>query len=92
LRETRDRTGILIFVSLFERRVVVLGDLGIHAKVGDDHWQKTSDAILSGIARGALADGIVAGVKACGDVLAEHFPASPKQANELEDRLIVRAR
>lgn len=92
LRETRDRTGILIFVSLFERRVVVLGDVGIHAKVGDDHWQKTRDAILAGIARGALADGIVAGVKACGDVLAEHFPASSKSANELEDRLIVRAR
>jgi putative membrane protein len=92
LRETRDRTGILIFVSLFERRVVVVGDAGIHAKVGDEHWQKTRDAILAGIARGKLADGIVEGVRACGAELAEHFPDRPENGNELPDRLIVRAR
>src|SRR5206468_3238135 len=75
LRETRERTGILVFVSLFERRVVVLGDAGIHAKVGDEHWQRTRDAILGGIARGSLADGLVEGVRACGQELAAHFPA-----------------
>jgi putative membrane protein len=91
LRETRDRTGVLIFVSLFERRVVVLGDVGIHAVVGDEHWQKTRDAILAGIARGALADGIVEGVRACGAQLAEHFPTKPEDVNELPDRLVVRA-
>jgi len=92
LRETRDRTGILVFVSLFERRVVVLGDAGIHEKVGDDHWTRTRDAILSGIARGSLADGLVEGVRACGEELAKHFPSKSKGENELPDRLIVRSR
>jgi putative membrane protein len=45
LRETKSRTGVLIFVSLFERRVVVLGDEGIHLKAGDDLWKRTRDAI-----------------------------------------------
>ena len=92
LRETRERTGVLIFVSLFEHRVVVLGDAGVHARVGDAHWQRTKDAVLAGVAKGAVADGIVAGVRACGEVLAEHFPRAAGDTNEIPDRLIVRSR
>jgi putative membrane protein len=92
LSETRERTGVLIFVSLFEHRVVVLGDAGIHAKVGNAHWKRTSDAVLDGIRRGSPADGLGAGVRACGEVLAEHFPRTPGDRNEIVDRLIVRKR
>ncbi len=70
----------------------MLGDAGIHARVGDAHWNRTRDAILDGIARGSLADGLVAGVRACGDVLAAHFPPEAGDTNEIPDRLIVRAR
>ena len=92
LRDTQERTGVLIFVSLFEHRVVILGDTGIHAKVGDAHWERTKDAVLEGVRRGSLADGLAAGIRACGDVLAEHFPRKPDDRNEIADRLIVRAR
>jgi putative membrane protein len=92
LRETREHSGVMLFVSLYERRVVVLGDTGIHAKVGDAHWHRTKDVILAGIARGSLAEGLVEGVRACGQVLAEHFPARPGHRNEIPDRLIVRAK
>lgn len=92
LRETKSRTGVLIFVSLFERRVVVLGDEGIHLKAGDDLWKRTRDAILDGIARNRLDEGLAAGVRACGEVLAVHDPSDGAHANEVEDRLIVRAR
>jgi putative membrane protein len=92
LRETKARTGVLLFVSLFERRVVVLGDEGIHEKAGDVLWNKTRDVILDGVARNHLAEGIVAGVRACGEVLAAHDPSDGRDANEIEDRLIVRAR
>ena len=91
LRETRARTGVLLFVSLFERRVVVLGDAGIHAKVGDAHWEKTKSAVLAGIARGSLRDGLVDGIAACGAELSRHFPRSADDRNEIPDRLIVRA-
>lgn len=92
LRETKGRTGVLILVSLFERRVVVLGDAGIHEKVGSARWQETRDLILDGVARGSLADGLVAGIQACGRVLAEHFPVEPGDISEVADHLIVRAR
>jgi putative membrane protein len=90
VHKTRDATGVLIFVSLFERRVIVLGDAGIHAKVGDERWLKVHRAILDGIARGSLRDGLVAGIQACGDELVKHFPRAEVGANELEDHLIVR--
>ena len=90
LHRTVGATGVLLFVSLFERRVVVLGDTGIDARVGPEHWANTRAAILAGIARGSVRDGIVAGIHATGGVLAEHFPVGPGDPNEVPDRLIVR--
>ena len=90
LHRTRDATGVLLFTSLLERRVIVLGDAGIHGKVGDEHWTETTRAVLDGIARGSLRDGLVAGIERCGAVLAQHFPARPGDRNELADRLVVR--
>lgn len=90
LHKTKNATGVLLFVSLLERRVIVLGDDGIHAKVGDDHWTGTTKAVLDAIAAGSLREGLLAGIKRCGAVLAEHFPAQRDDMNELPDRLIVR--
>jgi putative membrane protein len=90
LHKTKNATGVLLFVSLFERRVIVLGDAGIHARVGDGHWTATTKAVLDGIAKGSLRDGLLAGIGRCADVLAEHFPAQRDDVNELEDRVIVR--
>jgi putative membrane protein len=90
LHKTRNATGVLLFVSLLERRVIVLGDEGIHARVGADHWTATTQAVLKSIAAGSLKDGLLAGITLCGAVLAEHFPARRDDVNELADRLVVR--
>jgi putative membrane protein len=90
LHKTRDATGVLIFVSLFERRVIVLGDAGIHAKVGAEHWRSVQSTILDGIVKGSLAEGLLAGIRASGDELVKHFPRTEGGPNELEDRVIVR--
>jgi putative membrane protein len=90
LHRTREATGVLLFVSLLEHRVIVLGDAGIHARVGDSHWTGTTHAVLEGIAKGSLRDGLIAGIERCGAVLAEHFPGRPDDRNELADRLVVR--
>ena len=91
LHKTEAATGVLIFVSLFERRVIVLGDEGIDAKVGEAHWAATREAILSGIKRGALADGLAEGIRRCGDELAQHFPWTTGDRNEIPDRVVIRA-
>ena len=67
--ETRDRTGILIFVSLFEHRIEVIGDAGINAKVEPGEWVEVVDLIRGGITSGDLAGGMVAGITRCGDLL-----------------------
>lgn len=90
LHQTTARTGVLLFVSLLERRVVVLGDIGIHAKVGDDHWERTQTAILDGVRRGRVEAGLVDGIRATGAQLAEHFPWVHGDRNEIPDRVVVR--
>ncbi len=58
LAETRDRTGILLFVSVFERRAMVLADKGINAKVAPETWQQVVDLVLRGIREGRKAEGL----------------------------------
>lgn len=90
LSETAERTGVLVFVSLYERRAIVMGDKGIHEHVGDAHWAGARDRLLDSAAHGRLCDGIVSAVEECGRVLAEHFPPRADDANELPDHLVVR--
>jgi putative membrane protein len=88
LHQTTEGTGVLIFASLLEREAVVLGDHGIHAKVGDGEWQATVDALVAGMKQGRPADGFVEAITRCGARLVEHFPrgAAPV-TNELPDAL-----
>lgn len=90
LHKTRGATGVLIFVSLLERRVVVLADEGIAAKVSADAWKEIDELALDGIRRGSLADGLERAVARAGEVLAAHCPWGEGDRNELPDRLIVR--
>jgi putative membrane protein len=90
LHKTEAATGVLIFVSLLERRVIVMADEGIHSKVDDNFWAETHDLILQGIRKGSLRDGLVAGIDRAGGSLAEHFPWVEGDRDEIPNRLIVR--
>ena len=91
LHETEARTGVLIFVSLLEHRVLVLGDTGIDAKLQPADWEAARDAVLEGVRAGNLAGGLCEGIRLAGERLAEHFPWRDGDRNELPDRVIVRA-
>ena len=90
LHRTEAATGVLLFVSLLERRVIVLGDSGINDKIEEGQWQATDKAILEGIRGGSLRAGLIAGIQQCADLLAEHFPWQEGDRNEIPDRVIVR--
>lgn len=90
LHRTAGATGVLIFVTLLERRVIVLGDEGIDAKLDESHWRETSRTILDAVRRGALGEGLVEGVRRCAAVLEEHFPAEGENPDEVPDQVIVR--
>ena len=88
---TRDRTGILLFVSLFEHRIEVLGDAGINAKVAEDEWVDVVLHLREGIKTGRVAEAICAAVGECGGLLEKHGVAvRPDDTNELPDRLRMR--
>lgn len=90
MHRTSGRTAVLIFVSLFERSVVVLGDEAIHSKVGDAGWLEVDAAVLERVRSESLAAGLIAGVERAGAILATHFPSDGDNPNELADHLIVR--
>ncbi len=90
LHRTEAGTGVLIFVSLLEHRVVVLADEGINTRVDDNFWNETDTAILQGIRKGSLRDGLIAGIDLAGESLAENFPWVEGDRNEIPDRLIIR--
>jgi putative membrane protein len=90
LHKTEAATGVLLFVSLLEHRVVILADEGIDAKVDAEFWADTDDAILDGIRAGSLRDGLLDGIRRAGELLSEQFPWREGDRNEIPDRLIVR--
>jgi putative membrane protein len=69
---TRDRTGILLFLSLFEHRVVVLGDAGINARVEQAEWEGIVQTVVEGIHAGRPGPAVAAAVRECGALLARH--------------------
>jgi putative membrane protein len=90
LQQTEHGTGVLVFASLFEHRAVVLGDHGIHAKMGDGEWKRALDALVAGLRRDDPGAGFCEAIALCGEKLAEHFPREPGGAgggNELPDAL-----
>jgi putative membrane protein len=83
--ETRERSGVLLFLSETERRVELLADRGIHDRVGTEVWQGLVANVVTAIRSGQAAAGITRAVDAIGVSLAEHFPPSPDDVNELPD-------
>ena len=89
LHRTAEGTGVLVFASLFEREAVVLGDHGIHARMGND-WNQAVGVLVAGLRVGDPVKGFVDAVARCGARLAEHFPrdaGTRPPTNELEDSI-----
>jgi putative membrane protein len=87
-KRTAGRTGILIYLSVAERRAEIVADEAI-LKVTDDHtWGEAMTALIAEVREGRAADGICAAIERVGGVLAEHFPRSADDTNEIPDKLI----
>lgn len=87
---TRDKTGILLFLVLQSREFIVLADSGIHEKVGDSAWETIRDMLKDNFKKGLFSEGIINAVTRMGNLLAGHFPIKPDDTNELSNKVIVR--
>ena len=85
LHTTRDGTGVLIFISVFERRVRVLADHGISEKIPREQWDRIVHIITDGIKQGNQAEGVRMAVREAGQMLETHFPVRTDDTNELAD-------
>lgn len=88
LHETRDKTGILILISLFERRVQVLADSGINKKVPEHTWEEIVETITKGLKTGNACTATCQAVERCGELLQEHFPRKHDDTDELPNLII----
>ena len=85
---TRDRSGMLLFVALRERRALVLADEGISACVEPAEWQAIIDRLVATIRAGKPTAGMVEAIEACGRLLERQGPpARSDDDDELSDGL-----
>jgi uncharacterized membrane protein len=89
MHRTALRHGVLIYVSIEDHKLAVLGDRGIHERVGKAYWDRLLEAILTHFRGQRFRDGILHGVAEVGTVLHRHFPRRPDDVNELPDRVSV---
>ena len=88
---TRDRTGILLFVSIFERRIEVMGDAGINKQVLPEDWANVVTSVRNGILSNKLAEGLVEAIALCGGLLEKSgVSIRPDDTNELPDSIRIR--
>jgi putative membrane protein len=85
---TRDRSGVLFFVSLAERYVEIVADQGIHERLGEAHWQGIVGTFVEHVKAGRVVEGFVAAIGACGAAMAQHYPPDPANTDQLSDGLV----
>lgn len=93
LARTPGRCGILLFVTLLERRVVVLADEGVHGRVAaageEPVWQALVAGMEAGLREGRAAEALLATVQRCGALLAAHAPGPERPADPLPHTVVL---
>ena len=84
---TAEGVGVLIYVSLFEHRVRILGDSDIDDRLSAAQWNEIRDLVVDGLRAGKGADGLCAAIRRLGEMLSSHFPPKSDDVNELHNEL-----
>lgn len=87
---TKERNAILFFIVPSRRRFVILGDEGIHAKVGQEFWDHLTATMAAEFKKGRFQEGLLKGIADAGARLGAHFPYNPAtDKNELPDDIDI---
>ncbi|MGH7374358.1 MAG: TPM domain-containing protein [Candidatus Rokuibacteriota bacterium] len=87
MHRTAERHGVLVYVSVEDHKLAVVGDRGIDQRVGEDYWERLVAAVLAHFRQERPRDGLLHAVGEVGTVLRRHFPRRPDDVNELPDRV-----
>ncbi|MBI4172142.1 MAG: TPM domain-containing protein [Actinobacteria bacterium] len=89
MHRTAERNGVLIYLAVGDRKLAVVGDEGIHGRVGERHWDGVRDRMVETLGAGAAREAILGAIGEVGSALAEHFPRRRRDVNELGDEVSV---
>jgi uncharacterized membrane protein len=87
MHATADRNGVLIYLAVDDHQLAIAGDAGVHARVGDEYWQRIRDAMVERLRRGEARAAVLHAVSEVGAVLRRFFPPRPDDRNELSDQV-----
>lgn len=88
VHKTSEQTGILIFISLLERKVWILADKGIHEKIRSDFWRSLTRELTAGIRENRALEALQSVINKCGEELSAHYPCRAERTNQLDDNVI----
>jgi len=89
MHKTAERHGVLVYLAVEERRLAVVGDEGIHGRVGDRHWNRVRDLMVEKLRENAPRPALERAIEELGQALAVHYPRRPDDRNELSDEVSV---
>jgi len=89
MQNTADSNGVLIYVAINDRTLVIMGDKGINDIVGQNFWESTKDIIINHFKNGNMKQGLVEGILKAGEQLKKHFPFKKDDKNELPNDISV---
>ena len=87
MHETKERNGVLIYLSVSDRKFAIIGDSGIHKVVPEGFWDKIKEIMISHFSKGEFAIGIITGIEKTGEQLKQYFPWKSDDVNELSDEI-----
>lgn len=91
MQNTADRNGILIYIAAVSRKIAIVGDKGIHEKLGKEYWDKIVNDIIENFRNNNKSEGLAKGIINCGDQLKHYFPYNSNDKNELNDSISYKA-
>jgi uncharacterized membrane protein len=89
MQRTAEGHGVLVYVSIEDHKLAVIGDRGIHERVGQAYWERVVEMVLADFRQARPRDGLAHAVGELGRVLRRHFPRRPDDVNELPDHVSI---
>ena len=87
MEKTKDRNGVLFYLSIQDKQLAICGDIGIDENTPNDFWEKIKETVLKEFQKGHFAKGLIVGIKITGEALKEYFPIEKNDIDELPNEL-----
>lgn len=87
MSDTKDKTGVLLYLAIDDKKIAIIGDTGINNKVNTNYWDKVVNKTMPFLKNMEIANGIIHALKLVGNELSNHFPITEKGKNELPNEI-----